>query len=54
MPDAEQFGEHIRKVLRQELPEYHFDKVEIFPSNSPQLFAPLRPDKVMIIGNGPV
>jgi hypothetical protein len=54
MPLAEQFGEHLREVLCQNLPEYDFSKIEIFPSNSPQIFAPLRADKTMIIGDGAV
>jgi hypothetical protein len=54
MPMAERLGEHVRQVLRQKLPEYNFDGMEIFPSSSPQIFAPLRADKTMVIGSGVV
>jgi hypothetical protein len=40
MPWAEQRAEQVRQVLQAELPEYDFSKLEIFPSNSPQIFAP--------------
>jgi len=54
VPLAEQIGEQVRKALQQDLPEYDFDRLEIFPSNSPQIFAPLRADKTTIINTGPV
>jgi hypothetical protein len=54
-PEAEQIGERgVRQALRYHLPEYDFTDLEIFPSNSPQIFAPLRADKTMVIANGPV
>ena len=49
---AEQVGERIRSALQQELPEYDFSRMEIFPSSSPQIFAPLRADKITVIGTG--
>jgi hypothetical protein len=49
---AEQVGEQVRKVLQEELPQYEFDRLEIYPSNSPQVFAPLRADKVTVIDDG--
>ena len=42
----------LRQALREELPEYNFDALEIFPSNSPQIVAPLRADKITVIGTG--
>jgi hypothetical protein len=54
MPQAERLGEKVRQALRYHLPQYDFAGLEIFPSNSPQIFAPLRADKVMVIGSGPV
>jgi hypothetical protein len=49
---AERIGEDIRKVLTQELPEYDFTRLEIYPSSSPQIFAPLRADKTTVIDSG--
>jgi hypothetical protein len=49
---AEQVAEGVRSALRQELPEYDFSHVEIYPSSSPQIFAPLRADKVTVVGTG--
>src|SRR5262245_50148454 len=54
MSAAERTGEEVRDTLQQELPEYDFFKTEIFPSSSPQIFAPLRADKIMVIGDGVV
>jgi hypothetical protein len=54
MSAAERTGEEVRATLQQELPEYDFSETEIFPSSSPQIFAPLRADKIMVIGNGVV
>jgi len=54
MPLAEKTGEQVRAVLQQELPEYDFTHTEIFPSSSPQIFAPLRADKIMVVGTGVV
>jgi hypothetical protein len=54
MPWAERKAEQVRDVLREELPGYDFAVLEIFPSSSPQIFAPLRADKTMVIGDGPV
>jgi hypothetical protein len=54
MPRAERRAEQVRDVLREELPGYDFAGLEIFPSSSPQIFAPLRADKTMVIGDGPV
>jgi hypothetical protein len=36
------------------LPDHNFDGMEIFPSSSPQIFAPLRADKIMVIASGVV
>jgi hypothetical protein len=49
---AERIGEKVRSVLQQELPEYDFSGIEIYPSSSPQIFAPLRADKITVIGGG--
>ena len=49
---AEQVAEGVRSALRQELPEYDFSRMEIYPSSSPQIFAPLRADKLTVIGTG--
>jgi hypothetical protein len=49
---AEGVAEEVRTVLQQELPEYDFSRMEIFPSSSPQIFAPLRADKITVIGSG--
>jgi hypothetical protein len=51
---AEDVAEEVRSALQQELPEYDFSRVEIFPSSSPQIFAPLRADKITVIGSGVV
>jgi hypothetical protein len=49
---AEKIGERVRTALQQELPEYDFGGIEIYPSSSPQIFAPLRADKLTVIGSG--
>jgi hypothetical protein len=49
---AEQVGERVRQTLQKELPQYDFSRLEIYPCNSPQVFAPLRADKVTVIGTG--
>jgi hypothetical protein len=49
---AEGVAEEVRTVLQQELPEYDFSRMEIYPSSSPQIFAPLRADKITVIGTG--
>jgi hypothetical protein len=49
---AEGVAEEVRSVLQQELPEYDFSRMEIYPSSSPQIFAPLRADKITVIGSG--
>jgi hypothetical protein len=49
---AEGVAEEVRSVLQQELPEYDFSRLEIYPSTSPQIFAPLRADKITVIGSG--
>src|SRR5262249_35647280 len=49
---AEGEAEEVRTALRQELPEYDFSGIEIYPSSSPQIFAPLRADKVTVVGTG--
>jgi hypothetical protein len=49
---AEGVAEKVRSALQQELPEYDFSWMEIFPSSSPQIFAPLRADKLTVIGTG--
>jgi hypothetical protein len=49
---AEGVAEEVRTVLQQELPEYDFSRMEIYPSSSPQIFAPLRADKITVIGSG--
>lgn len=51
---ATHIGETIRATLQIELPEYDLSRLEIFPENSPQVFAPLRADKIMILGDGVV
>jgi hypothetical protein len=52
MPKVEKLAEKLRAFLQAKLPEYDFSSVEIFPSSSPQIFAPLRADKIMVIGDG--
>jgi hypothetical protein len=54
LPWAERIAERVRQALREELPGYDFDNLEIFPSSSPQVFAPLRADKTMVIAGGVV
>lgn len=54
MTTAEKIAERLRHVLQDKLPQYDFNSLEIFPSNSPQVFAPLRADKIMVIGGGVV
>jgi hypothetical protein len=49
---AEGVAEEVRSVLQQELLEYDFSRMEIYPSSSPQIFAPLRADKITVIGHG--
>jgi hypothetical protein len=49
---AEGMAEEVRSALQQELPEYDFSGIEIYRSSSPQIFAPLRADKVTVIGSG--
>jgi hypothetical protein len=49
---AEGVAEEVRSALQQELPEYDFSGMEIYPSSSPQIFAPLRADKITVIGSG--
>lgn len=49
---AEAVAEEARSALQQELPEYGFSRMEIYPSSSPQIFAPLRADKITVIGSG--
>jgi hypothetical protein len=49
---AEGVAEEVRSVLQQELPEYDFSRMEIYPSSSPQIFAPLRADKITVTGTG--
>jgi hypothetical protein len=49
---AEGVAEEVRSVLQQELPEYDFSRMELYPSSSPQIFAPLRADKITVIGSG--
>jgi hypothetical protein len=51
---AERAAEQVRRVLAEELPGYDFGGLEVFPSSCPQVFAPLRADKTMVIGGGPV
>jgi hypothetical protein len=45
-------AEEVRSALQQELSEYDFSPMEIYPSSSPQIFAPLRTDKITVIGSG--
>jgi hypothetical protein len=52
MPRAEKLAEEVRTVLQEKLPGYDFSGLEIFPSSSPQVFAPLRADKTMVVGDG--
>jgi hypothetical protein len=49
---ADGVAEEVRSALQQELPEYDFSRMEIFPSSSPQIFAPLRADKITVTGSG--
>jgi hypothetical protein len=49
---AKGVAEEVRSALQQELPEYDFGRMEIYPSSSPQIFAPLRADKITVIGTG--
>ncbi len=49
---AEGVAEEVRNALQHELPEYDFSRMEIYPSSSPQIFAPLRADKITVIGTG--
>src|SRR6478672_2837967 len=49
---AEGMAEKVRSALQQELPEYDFSRIELFPSSSPQIFATLRADKITVIGSG--
>jgi hypothetical protein len=49
---AEGVAEQVRSALQQELPEYDFSRMEIFPSSSPQIYSPLRADKITVIGSG--
>jgi hypothetical protein len=51
---AEGVAEEVRSALQEELPEYDFSGMEIYPSSSPQIFAPLRADKITVIGTGVV
>jgi hypothetical protein len=54
IPLAEKVGERVRQTLQEELPGYDFSRIEIYPSSSPQIFAPLRADKTTVVGGGPV
>jgi hypothetical protein len=54
LPLAERAAERVRRVLREELPGYDFAGLEVFPSSCPQVFAPLRADKAMVIAGGPL
>ena len=47
--EVERVGEWVRKVLQEAIPEHDFSRVEIFPSSCPQVLAPLRRDKIMVI-----
>src|SRR5262249_14652615 len=49
---AERVAEEVRRALQEELPAYDFSRMEIYPSSSPQIFAPLRADKITVIGSG--
>jgi hypothetical protein len=54
LPWAERIAERVRQALREELPGYDFGRLEVFPSSCPQVFAPLRADKAMVIAGGVV
>jgi hypothetical protein len=54
LPLAERAAERVRRVLAEELPGYDFGGLEVFPSSCPQVFAPLRADKAMVIAGGPL
>jgi hypothetical protein len=54
LPWAERAAERVRRVLAEELPGHDFGGLEVFPSSCPQVFAPLRADKVMVIAGGVV
>ena len=47
--EAERVGEWVRKTMQEAIPEHDFSRVEIFPSSCPQVLAPLRRDKIMVI-----
>jgi hypothetical protein len=47
--EAERVGELVRETLQQAIPDHDFSRVEIFPSSCPQVLAPLRRDKIMVI-----
>jgi hypothetical protein len=52
--DVVLLAEDVRATLAREIPRHDWARVEIYPANSPQVFAPLRPDKVTVIGSGRV
>ncbi len=45
LKDAVLLAEAVRATLARELPSHDWAKVEIYPSNSPQVYAPLRPTR---------
>ncbi len=47
--EAERVAEHIREILQEAIFDHDFSRVEIFPSSCPQVLAPLRRDKIMVI-----
>jgi hypothetical protein len=45
-------GEQVRSALRHDLPEYDYSRMDVYPPSSPQNRAPLRADKITVIGGG--
>lgn len=52
--DVVLLADDVRATLAREIPRHDWARVEIYPANSPQIFGPLRPDKVTVIGSGRV
>lgn len=47
--EAKRVGEWVRETLQEAIPDHDFSRVEIFPSSCPQVLAPLRHDKIMVL-----
>lgn len=52
IPRATNLSERIRAVLKAKLPNHDFTNIEIWPSSLSQIIAPLRKDKINLIGSG--